>query len=193
MRNVTNTVPSYQEPHSVGFGVRLVEWLDHGPDGGGSGAGDVLQPIFLTRLEDVGWRRSSGCSSHVCTSPDHAWSRKEAEKDEPKYLETATSFCNVVRTHVLDYEKKTVESSHGDDRTGAFPSRVRGPTCFVQRLSATVCATAPVLGAEPAPCRSTSAQQDRTQRRNCDFRSSSVHSPVKKPKTWPSVLESSRC
>ena len=48
------------------------------------GAGDVLQPIFLTRLEDVNRRRRSGCSSHVCTSPDNAWFRKEAEKDEPK-------------------------------------------------------------------------------------------------------------
>ena len=35
--------------HGVGFVVRLVEWLDHGPNGGGSGAGDVPQPISLTK------------------------------------------------------------------------------------------------------------------------------------------------
>ena len=44
-------------PHGVGFVVRLVEWFDHGPDGGGSGADNFLQPIFLTRLEAVGGRR----------------------------------------------------------------------------------------------------------------------------------------
>ena len=45
---------------------------------GGSGAGDFLQPAFLTRLETVGRSKSSRCSSHVCTSLDHEWFRKDA-------------------------------------------------------------------------------------------------------------------
>ena len=141
---VQNTAPSDLELMSIrnrvlkqyltalGFVVRLVGLLDHGPDGGGSVACDVIQPIFLTRVEAVGRSRSSGCSSHVCTPPGRAWFRIDASewrKMNPSTSKQPNHVCNLVRTRVPAHKKNTVkDGSHGDDPTGVSLSSVRRST-----------------------------------------------------------------
>ena len=95
-----------------------------------------LNQSLLQRLEAVGRLKSSGCSSHVCTSSDHVWFRKDAsvlalsqrvEKNESVHLGTAklllATWCAYSRARLK--KKKTVDGSHGDDPTGASsPSSV---------------------------------------------------------------------
>ena len=128
------------------FVVRLVEWINDGSSGGGSGAGDVLQLVFLTRLETVGRRKKVlAALFYVCSSHDHEWLKegclgvgavsKGVEKSAP-VLRSSHMFVQLgahLRAHFFK------ESSGGW-------SSVTVVYVFVQGLSTTRCSRASVLG-----------------------------------------------